>query len=46
MGITKVTEAYDHAFVACGRLGTIGSEETVPPGEVESKVAVVFLNHH
>ena len=44
--IAKAAEAYGHAFVAHGGLGAIGAEKAVPPGEVKSEIAVVFLNHH
>ena len=46
MGIANAAEADGHAFVARGGLGAIGPEKAVPPGEVKSEIAVVFLNHH
>jgi hypothetical protein len=34
-----------HAFVALHRLGLIGTHEAVPPGEIKTKIAIMFLDH-
>jgi hypothetical protein len=44
LGITKVSQPDGHAFMACGWRPAIGSEEAIPPWEVEAEIAVGFIS--
>ena len=43
--VPKLAKAYHHAFVALHRLSVIRTHEAVPPGEIKTKIAIVFLDH-
>ena len=42
--IAKLFEAECHAIVTGGRLGAVGAKKSVPDREIESEVAVGFMN--
>ena len=42
--LTKLGEPYGHFFMAHDRLCPVCAENPVPPGEVESEVAVCFAD--
>jgi len=44
--VTELTETNGHTFVTCLWLITIGPEKAVPPGEIKTKVAIVFTNQN
>jgi hypothetical protein len=41
-----MAEPDDHAFMTGCRLGAIGSQETIPPGQIEPEIAVGFPDDH
>lgn len=41
-GVTELGKSYGHFFMAGNRLGTVGPEQTIPPGEIKAEIAVCF----
>jgi len=45
-GVPKLGKSDSHTFMPRSRLITISTEQTVPPGQIETKIAVGFAYHH
>ena len=44
--ISELAEADGHGFMAPRRLVPICAQKAIPPGEIKTKIAVMFLDHH
>ena len=43
--IAELLDSNRHGLVAGGWLGTVGSEQTIPPRQIETEIAVGLLHH-
>jgi hypothetical protein len=44
--VSVLSQADGHPFVTCLGLCPVGAEKSIPPGKVESKVAVIFFDQN
>jgi len=46
LGVPVGSEADRHSFLTCGRLSAISAEKTIPPRQVETKIAIELLDQY